>query len=337
MRGSHKPNDSEMVADLRARLGFYAFRISTSLPTLKVNVYFTDRPAPTLIDVPPDSPSILEELNEKLKSLGYCLRDIRTVIVTHSHLDHCGSARTIADISGAEIWAAKGTGEWLTNYEEESHDEERFIAAALRRAGAPGELLDRSVKHFRFMRKFTRKATVSRFLASGERLQFPCCSLKIVPVPGHTPWCIMLHDEEKKIAFTGDFLLGAISPNPLIQRPRRSPPGYHSLRAFTASLERLRGMELSAAFPGHGELIKNPGERAEKLLEAIGERRRFILRTFGRYREQTAFDVVQRLFASLHEEQVFLAVSEAWAHLEVLVDEGVLKTMKGVPTRFART
>ena len=61
MKDNCRLNDSEMVADLRDRIGFHVFRISTPLPTLKVNIYFTDRPVPTLVDVPPDSPALLDE------------------------------------------------------------------------------------------------------------------------------------------------------------------------------------------------------------------------------------------------------------------------------------
>jgi glyoxylase-like metal-dependent hydrolase (beta-lactamase superfamily II) len=144
----------------------------------------------------------------------------------------------------------------------------------------------------------------------------------------------MFHDARKKIAFTGDFLLGGISPNPLIQRPWTVPGGYRSLKAYASSLVRVEGLNLKVGYPGHGELIANPTERARALLGQIRARRETILEILSRRRDQTVYDIVKRLFPQLPEGQVFLAVSEVWAHLEQLLDEGVLDEERGFPARF---
>jgi len=327
--------DNQMARDVRDRTGFHLFRLPTTLPTLEVNIYFAEHPVPTLIDVPPDSPPVLEKLKAGLNSVGYSLPDIKTIIVTHSHLDHCGSARTIADVSGADVWAAEGVATWLTDYDKESLDEEHFIVLTLERSGVPRELIDQSRERFRIMRQFTRSVTETRPLVAGDTLKLSSCSLVVEHVPGHTPWCIMFHDARKKIAFTGDFLLGGISPNPLIQRPWTVPGGYRSLKAYASSLVRVEGLNLKVGYPGHGELIANPTERARALLGQIRARRETILEILSRRRDQTVYDIVKRLFPQLPEGQVFLAVSEVWAHLEQLLDEGVLDEERGFPARFS--
>jgi glyoxylase-like metal-dependent hydrolase (beta-lactamase superfamily II) len=145
----------------------------------------------------------------------------------------------------------------------------------------------------------------------------------------------MLYDEHKKIAFTGDFLLGDISPNPLIQRPWSVPVGYRSLNAYISSLQRVQALNLKAGFPGHGELIANPTERAASLLGQIETRRAAVLETFARQPWQTVYDVVKKVFPQLLPDHTFLAVSEVWAHLEVLLDQGVVKEESTMPVRFS--
>ncbi len=315
-------------------LGFQVFRIQTDIPNLRVNIYFTELPVPTLIDAPPDTAPGVGELNSNLNRLGYSLRDIKTIVLTHSHLDHCGSARTIIDASEGEVWAAEGVATWLADYEKESLEEEEFIVSSLETASVPRSLIDQSRERFQYMRRFTRGVTVRRRLMAGDVLPLGSCLLKVVPVPGHTPWCIMLHDENRKIAFAGDFLLGDISPNPVIQRPWTIPAGYLSLRAYASSLARLEEMGLQAAFPGHGEPIANPAERARALLTQMEERRERILEILSRRPMQTIFDVIEELFPQLPPGQMFLAVSEVRSHFELLMDEGLLDEEGGQPARL---
>jgi glyoxylase-like metal-dependent hydrolase (beta-lactamase superfamily II) len=327
-------DDGDVRRLLRDETGFHRFSLSTNLPALKVNVYFTEFPVPTLIDVPPDSAPILDELGLRLSEVGYSLHDIRTIIVTHSHLDHCGSARTIADLSGADVWATDGVASWLTDYEKESLEEEEFVVSSLRMAEVPDWLIEQGREHFEIMRGFTRGVDVAHRLRVGDVLELGSCSLRVTHVPGHTPWCIMLRDEGKRLAFTGDFLLGDISPNPLIQRPSTVPEAYRSLKTYASSLKRVEAMRLRAAFPGHGELIANPGARARSLLAQMGERKGAILSAASRRPTQTVFDVVEELFPQLPPGQVFLAVSEVLSHFEVLLDEGRLEEKGRSSTRL---
>ena len=119
-----------------------------------------------------------------------------------------------------------------------------------------------------------------RYLEESEMVPFSSCRLRIERVPGHTPWCIMPWDGQSGIAFTGDFLLKDISPNPLMQRPGRVAPGYRRLKTFVASLERVRQMNLRFALPGHGPLIENPSRRIVELLGFIGKRRKMVIEAF---------------------------------------------------------
>ena len=88
-----KQRFSQVLADL----GIDVFRVSTPHPALTVNTYFVQEPVPTLVDAPTGSRDFLGELETCIKALGYALEDIETVIVTHPHPDHWGSARAIAD------------------------------------------------------------------------------------------------------------------------------------------------------------------------------------------------------------------------------------------------
>jgi glyoxylase-like metal-dependent hydrolase (beta-lactamase superfamily II) len=82
--------------------------ISTPFPVGKVNVYLIEGAIPTLVDTPPKGAVYMNELQAALKARGYVIKDIRRIIITHPHFDHCGAAAEIVRLSEAEVWASSG-------------------------------------------------------------------------------------------------------------------------------------------------------------------------------------------------------------------------------------
>jgi glyoxylase-like metal-dependent hydrolase (beta-lactamase superfamily II) len=330
----HKQREIEIIEYLQNEHEIYMFRISTPLPGLKINIYFVTRPVPTLIDAPPNDPVFLRELGDALRAVGYSIKDIEVIIVTHPHLDHYGSAAIIAKESGAQVWASRDTGLFLRNFEEECLEEEAFIAKSLELSAVPGDLINYSKQFFRFMKQYASGVVTSRYFEMGEAISLGLNSFVIEGVPGHTPWCIMLYSAKEQIAFTGDFLLKEISSNPLIQRPWKVPDGYKSLRAYTSSLERVARMDLKLALPGHGPLIENPKERIKDLLGLMNTRTEQIITVLRNRHNLTIIDIVREVFPELQREQLFLAISEIFAHLDVLEDESKVRRTHDFPPRF---
>ena len=82
-----------------------------------VNMYgLVDDRGLTVIDPGLPGPQSWKALKQRLKTAGYRLRDVHTVVVTHSHPDHFGGAGRIARETGAELithhafstWTVKG-------------------------------------------------------------------------------------------------------------------------------------------------------------------------------------------------------------------------------------
>lgn len=326
--------EAEILKELRNRHGIHLFRLSTPLPTLKTNTYFAENPVPTLIDVPADNPLFLTELDCALGTLGYSINDVRDIIVTHPHSDHCGSARTISEKSGAVVRATKETAVRMENFEEDCYEEEKFTVASLMAAGVPGTYIKHAVKFFRSIADYTRNVEAVNCLEEHELVPFSSFCLSIKRVPGHTPWCTMLLDGSSGFAFTGDFLLKDISPNPIMQRPDKVAPGYRRLETFITSLQRVREMKLRCVLPGHGPLIQNPSERISELLRFIEKRRKIVMESFSRSFMQTPFNLAENIFPGLSPEQSFLAISEVTAYLELLQDEGIIMRIDDLPLRY---
>jgi glyoxylase-like metal-dependent hydrolase (beta-lactamase superfamily II) len=324
-----------MDQDLLSQYAIHQLPIQTPFPIGRVNCYFVEEPVPTLIDAPPHGASFLAELQSLLKNLDYALRDIRRIIVTHPHIDHFGSAAAIAAQSQAEIWVSREGAGWLEHYETELVEEERFSKEFLASAAIPATRVEQGASEFfRLARELAQSVKPAHYLVEGDEVLLGSAVHRFVAVPGHTPWCMLLHNERDRIAFTGDFLLKEVSSNALCQGPHAAPEGYKSLKTYTDSLIKVRGLNLKLALPGHGEVIENPSGRIVDLLTFIGKRKKLIHDILSKG-AQTPFQIMNQLFPGLPGNQLFLAISEIMGHLEVLEDEGFVKRCGEHPLCFS--
>lgn len=290
---NHKMDDVSLESE-----GIYRLPISTPFPVGKVNIYFVVSPTPTLIDTPPRNPLYLYELESALNRIGYSIRGIKRVIITHPHIDHFGLASTISEKSGAEVWVFKGAIERFKNFEKEAVETIDFLTSVLKKSYMPEEIIDYSKKIFYDAKGFGCEVEPSKSLEDGESIRLSGRTFNVIHMPGHTPWCILLYNIEKGLAFTGDFLLKDISSNALIQKPSHAPEGYKSLKYYISSLKKARDLGIETALPGHGEIIVNPLERVDELLSFIESRKEEVLSVIRRG-VKTVFQIVEVLFPSL--------------------------------------
>src|SRR5436309_7072302 len=98
-----------------------------------VNVYLVKEDPLTLIDVGPKTDEAARILREKLGRNGVRLLDVRRIVLTHAHEDHCGLAKIVRDeAKDAEILVHQ----WETGhlFGRLAQDEHR---ALLLRSGVP--------------------------------------------------------------------------------------------------------------------------------------------------------------------------------------------------------
>ena len=303
-------------------------------PVEPLNIYFAEHPVPLLIDTPPRGAAFMALLEEKLAGLGYSVSQIERIIITHPHFDHYGLAEDIAKRSGAEIWVRAGTQVWFEDYEQNLREEEQFHREILLKAGAPYEwILQVNRRLFGWLNEYGCRLTPTRYLNEGETIEL-FSTFTTVGVPGHTPWCMLIYEPNDKIAFTGDFLLGAISSNPLIYRPSLVPEGYKSLKSYILSLRKVSEMELKTAFPGHGAVIEDPSKRISSLLGFISERKALVL-SILQEGTKTPFEMVLKMFPDLVRDELFLAISEVIGYLELLEEEGSAVRTEGTRLCFS--
>jgi glyoxylase-like metal-dependent hydrolase (beta-lactamase superfamily II) len=164
-----------------------------------------------------------------LKSaLGQSGATIEKILLTHGHIDHCGSAGVLAEELGVPI--------------EGPHEDDRFWIERLEEDGGRYGVLGCPFEP-------------SRWLVDGDQVSVGNLTFDVRHCPGHTPGHVVFHHPESKLALVGDVLFqGSIGRTDF-------PRGNHQdlIRAIT---ERLWPMGDDTAFiPGHGPMSTFGHER----------------------------------------------------------------------------
>ncbi len=305
-------------------------------PLKWVNCYYIQDSRPTLVDAGINSDEGLQIIASFIEGLGERLGDLRRIIVTHGHLDHVGLANRIAGTTGAQVFIHRRDRDNVALGLRESYDElyDR-LSGFFSDAGVSPDFIEQAVDVMtqRF-RRFFSPFSGEKALDGGETFPFDDFELRVVHTPGHSPGSICLLEKQGGVLLSGDTLLETITSNPVAEiKPPGEKSDYRSLACYEASLALLRSLNVKTVLPGHGPPFQGHSKRVEEILEHHRLRRAAVLEILqqagdsgSKSQGMTQFDVATRLFSDLGGFEVFLALSEARAHLEVLEDEGLVRS-----------
>lgn len=296
-----------------------------------------------LVDAGPDFDGAWETLVAQLEAAGLSLGDIRTVFVTHAHIDHCGLAHRWQD-QGVPVaaWSRESPqflhGRNIIGYQTQ------YVFRALERMGVPQERVTGFIEEREKMRAAFRAGDDTgggrrraRWpglirgtpfepdlpLEDGAELAVGERRLQLVGAPGHTPGNAVLFERETGALFSGDQLIPGSIPNPgwhydlSVEPPRR----FRSLPAFAASLEKVGGLGVRRLYPGHGE-------QSDAVEQELERNRRHHAKRQGQLREAltegpaTPYELMRALFSRLPDRRLWQAMAEVVGQIDALVERG---------------
>lgn len=241
--------------------------------------------------------------------------DLTHVLITHGHIDHFGGLPYVRERSAAQVGIHELDVRVLTNYEERLIDVDRGLSQFLAESGLLPEeqrtLLDlyRLNKHL-----FSSVEVDFTFVAAGMRVG----PLVVHHVPGHCPGHVVLQFED--VLLVGDHVLMGVSPHLAPERLSLNTGLGHYLESLSKTRELAPAPRLSLG--GHGPPILDLAERIHAIEQLHAARLGRILEFASSPR--TLADISRELFPHASGYHGLLAIEEAGAHEEFLLQRGYL-------------
>ena len=170
--------------------------------------------------------------------------DVKTIVLTHSHIDHVRGAYEIKKATGAKVAIHAHDADYLSGK---------------KRMPSPKGAIGVLFKIFTPFFKFTPVEPDQR-LNENDRVGG---RLTVLHTPGHTPGSISLYDEGRKLIFVGDtmrYMNGKIE----------GPPKSFTLDMgqATRSVGKISNLNFEVMLSGHGQPLKSP-DASQKVKEFL--------------------------------------------------------------------
>jgi glyoxylase-like metal-dependent hydrolase (beta-lactamase superfamily II) len=281
-----------------------------------------------LVDTGMHQPDSMTNLERALSMCGLRIEDVRLIVCTHAHSDHCGQAPVIAERAGCDIWMHP-SHDLLDDMVE---DPEAVFARRLevaRQSGVPAEPLQRYAQERKPQQTgFAGVIEPARDLVNGLRVHTDLGEWTVYETPGHSPSHVCLFESERRLLVSGDHLLGRIS---LYFEYGNSPD---PVGEFLSSLDVVERLGARLCLPGHGRTFADVHahiqgnrslvqERLEKVMEAL------------QGAQPTPFEVVPRVYGdALSQANAHWLISKTLAYLTHLAALGKARRIEGEPERW---
>jgi glyoxylase-like metal-dependent hydrolase (beta-lactamase superfamily II) len=299
-------------------LPLYRLTVPTPFPVGPVNLYLITEPETVLIDTGPDVPGWLPRLEALFAECGVQLGDLRKMVLTHSHQDHCGTAPELAARTGAEIFASEVEGRHFR------HDAELdvFYARLIQESGTPPPLIAKMQAMHRQIRSTGQAIAAFHPIAEVAPLACGPARFQVLPTPGHTIGSASLWDPERRILLAADTVIQDITPNPFTAPdPAQPDRRFRSLGVYLETLARIAALDPAVIYGGHGPPITDFAAYHAWALDLHRQRQDAILRCLANG-ARSVHDVASCLFPEAVPHGAFLALTEVFSHLDLLEEEG---------------
>ncbi|MBU1169941.1 MAG: MBL fold metallo-hydrolase [Proteobacteria bacterium] len=290
-----------------------------------VNIYlFKGKDTLTLLDT--GTRLSAKVLVKALGKIGLGFKDIDRIVLTHGHVDHYGAAsaiiaensnKTVVHAHPSDIQAIEtGADASISSYRH-----------FLKLTGTPQAVQLGILPMFLWLRRMTRPCPVDAPLRNNQSLMFGDYPGRIIETPGHTRGSVCIFLEKEGILFSGDHILGHITPNalPMLEKGHRLPIRI-SQKEFFESLRIVEALNPKIVYPAHGKPIRTFSRTHQMYINSFEKRQQSIFEIIQNNPGKSIYAMARDHFSNLSGPRFFLdlylAISEIYTHIQMLEELG---------------
>jgi len=155
-----------------------------------------------------------------------------------------------------------------------------------------------------------------RILNDGDLFEEDDFTIEVVHTPGHASNHLCYILKEEKLIFTGDHIMNGST---VVIGP---PDG--NMKQYIQSLEKLKDYDIEKIAPGHGELLDNPHEVAEWIINHRLEREKKVFQALKEATRGTPDSLVERVYDDVDSSLFPIAKASLLAHLIKLEEDNLI-------------
>jgi len=292
-------------------LTYETLGIPTPFPVGNINCYLIKNEPITLIDCGVYTPKALESLTDQLRNFGLELGDVKQILITHAHPDHCGLASVVKKYSNAKVYLH----EKEINKAMDRAEHLKRIELHLAYYGLPEDLRHEMHNYFKWQLDFVQPLKKFEVIEDGHIFTFDGAELQVILTPGHAIGHLCYFEKSDRLLFSGDLMLGSLL-EPISIEPYRRERG---LVDYIESLKKLSSLNISLILPGHGKPMSDIEAHLKRIANNHQQRKKQILDIIKGEGKITPFRIASRLWPKLN---MFLGISEVLGYIDLLIMEG---------------
>jgi glyoxylase-like metal-dependent hydrolase (beta-lactamase superfamily II) len=289
-------------------------------PLKEINSYVIRHSSRSLIiDTGLNRRECMDAMKAGLHKLGVKLGET-DFFITHLHADHFALTSRLVTATSS-VYLNRPDAEMHARLPHGSIWDD--MVAQARMHGFPERELQSALRNHPGYRYGARLDMPLSIVNQGDTIEIGQYSFLCIETPGHTRGHMCLFEPNKKILFSGDHILGDITPNIQSWFDEWNP-----LHEYLLSLDKVYELDVEVVLPGHRSIVKNCRERIRELKHHHRKRAEEVLSILEKGNKnafqvasQMSWDIICESWDMFPASQKWFATGEAIAHLKYLEEK----------------